>query len=67
MRWRLHAQLDHRSGWRAPLDTEYRPPPSFLSEVFDMFNPLDPLNPLPQIFNRNERPQLGPYCGTVPE
>ena len=70
-RWRayqdevLHAQLDHRSGQRAPLDTEYRPPPSFLSEVFDLFNPLDPWSPLPQIFNRNERPQLGPYCGPV--
>jgi hypothetical protein len=70
-RWRayqdevLHAKLDHRSGQRPPLDTEYHPPPSFLSEVFDMFNPLDPMHMFPQIFNRNERPQLGPYCGTV--
>ena len=63
----LHAQLDHRSGVRPPLDTEYHPPPSFLGEVFDMFNPLDPLHAFPQIFNRNERPLLGPYCGTVPE
>ena len=52
-RWRayqdevLHAQLDHRSGQHAPLDTEYRPPPSFLSEVFDMFNPLDPMQSAP--------------------
>ena len=30
-----------------------------------MFNPLDPLHAFPQIFNRNERPQLGPYCGPV--
>ena len=32
-----------------------------------MFNPLDPLHAFPQIFNRGERPQLGPYCGTVEE
>lgn len=43
----------------------YRRPPSFLVEVFDMFNPLDPMHAFPQVFNRNERPQLGPYCGTV--
>ena len=72
-RWRayqdevLHAKLDHRSGVRPPLDTEYHPPPSFLGEVFDMFNPLDPLHAFPQIFNRKERPLLGPYCGAVPE
>ena len=72
-RWRayqdevLHAKLDHLTGVRPPLDTEYHPPPSFLGEVFDMFNPLDPLHAFPQIFNRNERPLLGPYCGTVPE
>ena len=72
-RWRayqdevLHARLDHLSDLRPPLDTEYRPPPSFLSEVFDMFNPLDPLHAFPQVFNRGERPQLGPYCGTVDE
>ena len=47
-RWRayqqevLRARLDHRSDVRAPIEAEYRPPPSFLSEVFDMFNPLDP-------------------------
>ena len=70
-RWRayqdevLRARLDHRSDVRAPLDTEYRPPPSFLSEVFDMFNPLDPLHDFPQVFNRNEKPSLGPYCGKV--
>ena len=59
----LHARLDHLSGQRPPLDTEYRPPPSFLSEVFDMFRPLDPMAGFPQLFNRRERPQLGPYCG----
>ena len=48
---------------RPPLDTEYRPPPSFLSEVFDMFNPLDPMHAFPQVFGRKDRPQLGPYCG----
>ena len=70
-RWRayqeevLRARLDHRSDVRAPLDTEYRPPPSFLSEVFDMFNPLDPLHDFPRLFNRNEKPSLGPYCGVV--
>ena len=70
-RWRayqeevLRARLDHRSDVRAPLETEYRPPPSFLSEVFDMFNPLDPVHAFPQLFNRNEKPSLGPYCGKV--
>ena len=29
----------------------------------DMFNPLDPCTMFPQVFNRNERPSLGPYCG----
>jgi hypothetical protein len=68
-RWRayqdevLRAKLDHRSDLRPPLDGEYRPPPSFVSEVFDMFNPLDPMPMFPQLFNRHERPSLGPYCG----
>ncbi len=68
-RWRayqdevLRARLDRLSGQRPPLDTEYRPPPSFLSEVFDMFNPLDPMHAFPQVFGRRDRPQLGPYCG----
>jgi hypothetical protein len=68
-RWRayqdevLHGRLDRLSGQRPPLDTEYRPPPSFLSEVFDMFNPLDPMQAFPQVFGRRDRPQLGPYCG----
>ena len=28
-----------------------------------MFNPLDPMQMLPQIRGRKDRPQLGPYCG----
>jgi hypothetical protein len=59
----LHARLDRLTGPRPPLDTEYRPPPSLLSEVFDMFNPLDPMHAFPQVFGRRDRPQLGPYCG----
>lgn len=70
-RWRayqeevLRARLDHLSGVRAPLEVEHRPQPSFLGEVFDMFNPLDPVHAFPQVFNRNEKPSLGPYCGKV--
>jgi hypothetical protein len=71
-RWRayqdeaLRARLDHLSGVRPPIHVEDRPRPSFLSEVFDMVNPLDPVADFPQVFNRNERPSLGPYCGTLP-
>jgi hypothetical protein len=71
VRWRayqeevLRARLDHRTDVRPPLDTEYHPPPSFVSEVFDMFNPLNPSVDFPQLFNRGERPSLGPYCGKV--
>jgi hypothetical protein len=70
-RWRayqqevLHARLDHLTDKRRTLDTEYRPPPSLLSEVFDMFNPLDPMHAFPTLFGRHERPQLGLYCGPV--
>jgi hypothetical protein len=28
-----------------------------------MFNPLVPVAGFPQLFNRRDRPQLGPYCG----
>ena len=71
-RWRayqeevLRARLDHRTDVRPVIDAEFRPTPSFASEVFDMFNPLDPLHDFPTLFNRNERPSLGPYCGTLP-
>ena len=59
-RWRacqqevLRARLDHLTDERKPLDTEY-----------DLFNPLDQFATLPQIRGRNDRPQLGPCCGTV--
>ena len=35
------------------------------SEVFELFNPLSPSVDFPQLFNRNEKPTLGPYCGKV--
>jgi hypothetical protein len=71
-RWRayqheaLRARLDHLSGVRPPIEVSDNPRPSFLSEVFDMVNPLDPVQAFPKVFNRNERPSLGPYCGTLP-
>jgi hypothetical protein len=71
-RWRayqeevLRARFDHRSDVRPVIDVEFRPTPSFASEVFDMFNPLDPMHDFPTLFNRNERPSLGPYCGKLP-
>jgi hypothetical protein len=71
-RWRayqdavLRAKLDHRTDVRPVIDAEFRPTPSFVSEVFDMFNPLDPLHDFPTLFNRNQRPSLGPYCGKLP-
>ena len=62
----LRAKLDHRSDVRPVIDAEFRPTPSFVSEVFDMFNPLDAMAGFPTLFNRNERPSLGPYCGKLP-
>ena len=62
----LKARLDHRTGQREPIVVDDRPRPSFAEEVFDLFNPLDPGSPLPQIRNRNARPSLGPYCGELP-
>ena len=64
-RWRayqheaLRARLDHLSGVRPPIEVDDHPRQSFLSEVFDMVNPLDPVQAFPQLFNRNERPSLG--------
>jgi hypothetical protein len=49
---------------RRSTSTTARARPSFLSEVFDMFDPFGAPT-LPQVFNRNERPSLGPYCGTL--
>ena len=62
----LRARLDHRSGRRDPIEVDDRPPQSFLSEVFDFVNPLDAVGAFPRVFNRNQRPSLGPYCGTLP-
>lgn len=62
----LKARLDHRTNEREPIVVDDRPRPSFAEEVFDLFNPLDPVSPLPQIRNRNARPSLGPYCGELP-
>ncbi len=59
----LDARLDHLTGVRPPLVDTWRPPPSFLSDVADLFNPLDPWAPLPTVFGRSKRPLLGPYCG----
>jgi hypothetical protein len=60
----LRARLDHRTGVRPPIEVSEPSDQSFLSELFDMFNPLDPLNAPPRLFNRNPAPSLGPYCGT---
>ena len=71
-RWRayqheaLRARLDHLGSVRPPIEVSDHPRQSLLSEVFDMVNPLDPVQAFPQLFNRNERPSLGPYCGTLP-
>jgi hypothetical protein len=69
-RWRayqhevLRARLDHLSGERPPIVVDDRPRQSFLSDVVDMFDPFG-VPTVPQVFNRNERPSLGPYCGTL--
>ncbi len=60
----LRARLDHRTNVRPPLVVDLRPRQSFVSEVFDMFNPLDPLPGFPQLFGRGRKPDLGDYCGT---
>ena len=59
----LRARLDHRTGVRPPIEVSEPSDESFLSELFDMFNPLDPMNAPPRLFNRNKAPSLGPYCG----
>ena len=71
-RWRayqhevLRARLDHLSGIRVPIVADDHPRPSLVEEVGDMFNPLNPSVDFPQLFNRNERPSLGPYAGELP-
>jgi hypothetical protein len=70
-RWRryqeeaLRARLDHLTGVRPPVEVDLRPRQSFASELFDMFNPLDPAHDLPQLFGRNAPRSLGPYCGSM--
>jgi hypothetical protein len=69
-RWRayqdavLRARLDHLTGVRPPIAVDDHPRQSFVSEVFDMFDPFG-MAAFPQIFNRNARPSLGPYCGEL--
>jgi hypothetical protein len=69
-RWRayqeevLRARLDHLTGVRPPIEVDDHPRPSFLSEVVDMFDPFG-MPTVPQVFNRNARPSLGPYCGEL--
>jgi hypothetical protein len=69
-RWRvyqdevLRARLDHLTGVRPPLVVDDHPRPSFLSDVVDMFDPFG-IPTLPKVFNRNERPSIGPYCGEL--
>jgi len=58
----LRARLDHLSGVRKPIE----PLPqrqSFLGELFDFVNPLDPLQMFPTTLGRLEKRSLGPYCG----
>ena len=38
------ARLDHRTGEREPIVVDDHPRPSFAEEVFDLFNPLDPIS-----------------------
>jgi hypothetical protein len=69
-RWRayqqevLHARLDHLTGVRPPIEVGEHRPPSLIGEVFEMFDPFGQPS-FPQIFNRNARPSLGPYCGEL--
>jgi hypothetical protein len=69
-RWRafqhevLRARLNHLTGVRPPIEVSDHRPTSFLGEVFEMFDPFGQPS-FPQIFNRNARPSLGPYCGEL--
>ena len=70
-RWRAYqhevmsARLDHLTGVRAPIEVEDHPRPSFLVRGVRHVQPARPVQVFPQVFNRNERPSLGPYCGTL--
>src|SRR3954470_9035038 len=75
----LRARLDHLSSVRPPIAAIPPPPcprprapppiaaipprPSFLSELFDFVNPLDPMQMFPTTAGRLEKRSLGPYCG----
>ncbi len=59
----LRARLDHLSGVRAPIEP-LAERPSFLSELFDFVNPLDPMQLFPTTVGRLKKRSLGPYCGT---
>jgi hypothetical protein len=63
----LDAHLDHLTGAHPPLQGEANPRPSFLSEVFDFVNPLDPLQLFPQLIGRGDYGLLGPYVGPMPK
>jgi hypothetical protein len=54
--------LDHLTGVRPPI-AAIPPRPSFLSELFDFVNPLDPMQMFPTTVGRLEKRSLGPYCG----
>jgi hypothetical protein len=59
----LRARLDHLSGVRAPVEP-LAERQSFLSELFDFVNPLDPMQLFPTTVGRLKKRSLGPYCGT---
>jgi hypothetical protein len=61
---RTPSPLPHLSDERPRVEVDDHPRPSFLGEVFELFDPFG-VPTLPQVFNRNERPSLGPYCGTL--
>jgi hypothetical protein len=59
----LKARLDHLSdGVRTPI-APLPQRPSFLGELFDFVNPLDPMHMFPTTLGRLEKRSLGPYCG----
>jgi len=58
----LRARLDHLSGVRAPIEP-LAERQSFLSELFDFVNPLDPMQLFPTTVSRLKKRNLGPYCG----
>src|SRR4051794_4249795 len=59
----LKARLDHLSGGVRPPIAAIPPRPSFLGELFDFVNPLDPMQMFPTTVGRLQKRSLGPYCG----